>query len=317
MKKSFLFSLFFLATCHLTASQSNLFTFQEDGSVSISLSGMTKTGVSWTAQDVKEEHIPFHQILFGDETTMSGYAGGTPRTPESVKSRIKTQWLPRFQSGKPHGGLTVFLGDSSALPIGHVVAGGGDQDKVYGVSEMAYSFLPNTAGPQKDGYGGFYPLDHRDLILWNKGLGSSIVAQIVTAWAPEVRRIGLGKDMDEIQEMPIVKNFRCFDEKPLGRLDATASPKNPASWKILDHYFSAALSRVDSSTDFIDWDQKEFTSFEEMEDAFLKLYDVIAQTDPLNSGVRYRFIDPDGEERTVSKHASYNCLKYHFEHFVQ
>ncbi len=316
MKKSFLFSFLLLSTTSLIASQSSVFTFQEDNSVSVSLSGTTKTGLSWTAEDIKEKHIPFHQILSGDEITMSGFAGGTVRTPESVDDRIKTQWLPRFRSGKPHGGLTVFFTDSTVLPIGHVVAGGGDQDEVYGVSEVAYSFLPNTAGPKKDGYSGFYPLNHRDLTLWGQGFGSSVVEQIVTVWAPEVHRIGHGESMDEIQDMSVIQNFRCFHGKPLGRLDATASPKNPGSWKILDHYFSAAVARLDSR-DPIDWDQKEFSSFEEMEGDFLKLYDVMAQTDPLKPGVRYKFIDPDGKMRTISKHTGYHCLKYHFERVLK
>lgn len=317
MKKSVLFSLLLLSTSALTASQSNVFTFQDNGSVSVSLSGTTKTGLAWVAEDVKEGHIPFQQILFGDADTMSGFAGGSVRSPESVDVRVKTQWLPRFRSGQPHGGLTVFLKDStSSLPIGHVVAGGGDRDDVYGVSEVAYSFLPNTAGPKKDGYGGFYDLNHQNVTLWGQGFGSSIVEKIVTVWAPEVSRIGHGKGMDEVQEMPIIQNFQCFNGKPLGRLDATASPKNPGSWKILDRYFSSARARLDSHT-VIDWDQKDFSSFGEMEEAFLKLYEVTARDGPLTPGVRYKFIDPDGKPRTVSKHPDYQCLKYHFEHLVQ
>ena len=279
----------FLSLDAYAVFDSKIFTYEDvkgAKNLHVSLKGST-----WYAKEVTKQDIPFHQKLFSDSVVMAGFADGQVREPEATKARLEDMWIPRFEQGHLHGGLTVFDPETDE-PMGHVVAGGGDGA---GVSEIAYSFLKN---------------------YWGKKIGTGIVGAIVQEWAPEVRRIGLGKDLDSKEDTPVIDAFSCFGGQVLIRLDATASPSNPGSWKILDKYdFEPAISNLSKKETVLDLEGIE--SFEEVEQKTLKLFDISSTDTPLKVGVRYRMIDSDGKLRTFSKHAQYERIKYHFEREVQ
>lgn len=208
----------FFAQSSQAVFQSDIFTY--DDVKNAKGLHVTLKGNNWQATDVKEQDIAFHQQLFSNPQVMAGFADGQTRTPNSTKQRVSGIWLPRFQNGQPHGGMTVSnLEDKKNF--GHIVAGGGEGA---GVSEIAYSYMP---------------------AYWGKGMGYAVLEAIVNPWAIEVRRIALGEGLDELQDANIIKKFNCFGGQPLNRFDATASPSNTASYRILEKCgFKAAASNV-------------------------------------------------------------------------
>lgn len=123
--------------------------------------------------------------------------------------------------------------------------------------------------------------------------------------------------LNPVVDAKIIKAFHCFGDKPLDQLDATASPSNPASWKILVNVgFKPATCGLEWPEATIDYDHKEFDSFKAMEDELLTLFEPSSNINsrPLSPGKRYCMIDPEGKIRTVSKHPRWKRMKYHFEH---
>jgi RimJ/RimL family protein N-acetyltransferase len=273
--------------------KSTLFTYDDPQSAKglhVSLQGSSSKGIEWRAQEVTEADIPFYQGLFGDQKVMTGFADGKIRSPEFTAQRLGA-WISRFQNGHPHGGLTVFRTEDQET-LGHIVAGAGDAP---GVSEIAYSYVPTS---------------------WGTGLGSAVLGTIVQQWGPEVRRIGLGIGLDEIQDANIVTAFKCFGGKTLERFDATASPSNPGSWKILDKFgFGAATFKVENLETPLDLDNRELQSPQALEENILNLFHGSGDN-PYKIDTRYQLIDTEGKLRTFSKHAKYDRIKYHFEYFI-
>lgn len=253
---------------------------------------VTLKGKNWHAAEVTEKDIPFYQQIFNKPDVMAKFGDGKVRTPESTEQRLRTSWLVRYQNGQPHGSLTVYNSESNER-IGYAVAGAGDTPTV---SEIAGAGLPE---------------------YWGKGIGTDVMKQIIEVWGPEVRRIGLGNGLDEKNDAKIIKAFRCFGDRELARFDATASPTNPCSWKILEKFnFMPAAFKVAHLEPTVDLDHKDFESPEKLEEHIVKLFDV-SGVQPLKVGVRYRLIDPEGKLRTFSKHENYDRIKYHFERSVE
>lgn len=249
-------------------------------------------GNKWEIQEVTEQDIPFYQQLFSNLEVMTKFGDGQIRSPDSTAQRLRDVWIPRFQNGQPHGGLMIFDPDTHER-VGNIVAGAGDGA---GISEIAGAGLPQH---------------------WGRGIGFEVLEIIVQQWGPEVRRIGLGTGLDELQDGNIIRAFKCFDGQELSRFDATASPSNPGSWKILDKLgFKAAASQVQDLENPLDFDNKELQSPQALEETLLKLFDSSGDVS-YKISTRYSLIDPEGKERTFSKHASYDRIKYHFEHSVQ
>jgi len=274
--------------------KSNIFTYGDPlnaRNLHVSLKGD-----NWHAEDIKIDHLDFHISLFGNSTVMAGFADGQVRTPESVTTRVKNSVEDRFGKGSPHGLLTVL--DHLERPFMHIVAGGGDRP---GTSEMAYAMMPE---------------------YWGKQYGQKVATKIVQEWAPEVYNIGHGIGLDPIANEKIIKAFQCFGGQSLEQLDATASPSNPASWKILVKLgFEAAKCDLESPDTVIDYDHKEFESLNAMENELLNHFAPMSTTNvqQLVPGKRYRMIDQEGNVRTFSKHARWERMKYHFENksFIQ
>jgi RimJ/RimL family protein N-acetyltransferase len=253
-------------------------------------------GDDFQVEDIKNSHIPFYQDIFANEKVMKKFGDGQVRDRQKTKERCESSINDRFAQGHPHGFLTV-IDPSTHLPFMNIIAGGGDRK---GTSEIAYVIDPSYQG---------------------KKFGKKIVTSIVNQWAPEVRRIGLGTNLNNESQQTIINAFKCFGGEVLNQLDATSSPSNIPSWKILDYVgFSHAVCDVDSDKQetIINYDGKEFSSerllqYELMEKEILKLFNPTHNDTPLKSAKRYFMIDIDGKERTFSKHAQWDRIKYHLE----
>ena len=271
---------------------SSLFTWENDSTyVHCKLNGTLSEEINWEARDVNlsKEDIEFHQNLFNNEITMRYFGDGSVRSPELTKNRVKG-WVERFEKGEPNGGMIIFQKGTNN-PIGHVVAGTGDKP---GCSEVAYAYKEE---------------------VWGKGIGSDVIKQIVTIWAPIVRQIGLGENHLPFRE--------CFGGKALQRIDATTSPANVASWKVLDknNFHPAIINDNDQNLVIkVDADRccvEGKIDFDLMEQYIMKTYYTLGAENKLQEGVRYSMIDPEGQARTISKSTDFDKLKYHFEYDVQ
>jgi hypothetical protein len=283
-------SAFTLINCNISAYSSqftsDIFTY-DNPTLATGLHACLQ-GDGWQGEDIKESHIKFHQDLFGNPFVMQGFADGQIREAEGVKSRCLMSINDRFAKGFPHGLLTL-SDPETGTPFMHIIGGGGDRA---GTSEIAYAMLPEYQG---------------------KKFGTKVVSSFVQEWAPEVRRIGLGNGLDPITDEKIIKAFQCYEGKALDQLDATASPSNVTSWRILDGLsFQAAVNGLESSESLIDFDGKEL-GYAQMEAKLLELFDSQYTSSPLKSGQRYRMIDINAKVRTFSKHATWDRIKYHFE----
>lgn len=246
-------------------------------------------GSDWVLRDVREEDLSFYGDLLSNGDVVRQFGAGTPLPRKKIASWIRDSWVPRFESGKPSGALTVMHTDGRKM--GYVIGGLGEGP---GVSELACAFMPE---------------------FWGKGLATSI-ASVVNQWAPEVRRIGLGEGLDPEKDKSVMTAFRCFQEQPLSRLDATASPNNPGSWRILDKLsFGPAASKLKSKEVVLDLGTQGDAAQNPV-DHILKLYDASHNEPPLEKGVRYQLVDEEGRLRTFSFHDMYNALRYHFERVV-
>lgn len=283
-----IYSTLFIPSFATATLHSNVFAIEEGRRVTVSLSAET-----WKAREVQRTDLESYQTLFADERVMSLFGSGTTRSAEYVERRMVDHWLPRFEGGSPHGPLTVHTSseDPGVDPfIGFIIAGGGDGP---GVSEVGYAYMPGH---------------------WGKGYGTSILRSVVTEWAPEVRRIGRGHGLDEREDASVIEGFKCFEGEALSRLDATASPDNPGSWKILTKTgFTAAATNVSSPDAYIlDLDASE----DEVLGRLKSLFDATQTDSSLEPGKRYRIIDPHGNLQTVSFKIQYDCFKYHFEYLL-
>jgi len=248
--------------------------------------------VKWKATNICEKDIPYFQKHFNNTEIMKGFASGQSRSPESIKERILNSWISRFENLQPHGGLTIWNITESKKPlrIGHFVAGGGEEK---GVSEIAYSL-------EKE--------------YWGKGICTCIVAKILELWVPEVQRIA------HIPDNELNNTFRCFDGQALRRLDATASPINISSWKILEkNNFHSAFSKTSKAPASL---QKLINSFikvkgkiltERMEDFEKSISHLIKKGD-MKVDTRYEVTDLFGEKKTLSFSKRFARLKYHYEY---
>lgn len=245
------------------AADQQSFSYDEDGELHVCLSGD-----NWSCREVLEEDIPFLEDLFTNETIMKTYADGKIKAVGFARTRVKI-WMDRFKQNDPRGALLVF--NAEGQKIGFVIAGGSEE---IGACELAYAYIPSS---------------------WGKGIGSDIVAKIVTVWAPEVKN----------------RNYTCFGGKNLYKIVATASPNNRASWRILEkNGFHTAKTNIYSDDILIDYSNRLFSDYDEMEQA---IWDEYASHMELNT--KYLIIDYEGKRRAISK-KDYGKLKYHFEYDI-
>ncbi len=161
---------------------------------------------TFTARGISEADLPFYyDLLSNQEVVKKLFGDGKPKTPDEVNCKFQ-DWNKRFASTQPHGALTVL--DADGEEIGFILCREGEGK---GVSEVSYALTPSAQG---------------------QGIGSAVLKSVVETWAEEVNSIGVGKISDD--HFPELQNaFRCFDGEALRRFDATYSPLNIASGKIL------------------------------------------------------------------------------------
>jgi len=254
-------------------------------------------------RELKRENLPFYQNLFTDPRAMKSFGHGVK--PEeltaegkfteaevtargnTIEKYVLTLWLPRLEQGSPHAPMVFYARDESK-PTVHCAVGPGASEP--GVGTLGYVVDPDQQG---------------------KGYASCTVHSIVNEWSAEVRRIGLGIGLDEIQDQNIIAAFCCFKDRPLERLDATATPSNGASIHILEkNGFTAAPSLAEHSYALETMEDPSGTA---VEDQLVKLYDAAHTPNPLTPGLRYAFNDSNGSPRTFGKDLDYGCIKYYFE----
>jgi RimJ/RimL family protein N-acetyltransferase len=233
--------------------------------------------------------------IWNNPEIMKYFRDGRVRTPDETSPQFN-MWLDRSKKGQPHGGLTIYNKniDNKDIEekIAYIIAGGGDNP---GASEIAGAGLSEYT---------------------KRGIGSDVLHKIVTEWAPEVRRIGLAKNLDSTKYEKIIKNFQCFGGQVLERIDSTTSFDNPLSMKILlKNGFKPAQNQVDKES-LINFEQKKIdNSSKEFIEELKKLYNPAFGV-PLIPGKRYPLLNHHGNIQIFSYKEDWNCFKCHYEYKV-
>lgn len=269
---------FFLALIVVSANSFNTFCgeiFQFD--IPEKAQGLRVCFTTDTArvENVTEEDLPFYHKILNDPEVIGKYASGTPIAQQATQNRIADSIHERFAKGHPTGLLTVKDKNDPSVRFGYVIAGRGDRP---GVSEIACVI---------------------DKPYQKKGLVTGITTYFVNTIIPQIKEIGQGNT-------PIAHAFQCFGGKALECLDATASPSNEGSWKILDAAgFGPAQYKLIQEDPIVDF-QKNCMRLQEMEKEIFQMKNI-------EMGKRYRLIDINGKLRTFSIHEKYKTVKFHFE----
>lgn len=247
-------------------------------------------GSWWQAEDVKWDHLAFHQSLFSNPKLMTYYAEGKAYSPQSVSLRFQNSIEEIFAQGYPTGMLTIKDLKNPSIFLMYAMM----RESLERSGSATLSLVIS--------------MEHQE-----KRLGSDFLSSVVNEWAPEVRRIGLGLNIDNKN---IIKAFQCFGGKELEVLEATVSPANIRSLKCFDKLnFQTNYYKIDSSFTF-DFSLKEITP-EELENNLYELYDPIKTEKPLIVGKRYCLIDMNNKKRVFSKHSVFKTVKFHFEKTVE
>ena len=245
-------------------------------------------GKIFDVRNVQESDKAFYEQWFGNKEIVEHYGDGQPKDAKWVGERFDA-WNKRFYAGQPHGGLTV-VDNETKKPIGQVVAGGGSE----GAAELAAVF---------------------DVSWQNKLICTHLLDAVVKIWAPEVRKIGLKGAKDSGLD------FRCFDPKNISkdphpgvlrRLDSTYSPLDTASAKALKRAgFVMAMTHLSADKAFdLSATELSCTNMEDLEEITRRFFDVdIGRV----ANQRYKFIDRDGEEHTLSFKENFGSFRFHVE----
>lgn len=279
-------SLTFLTTANASqpALKSDIFSY-DDETLAKNLHAKL-VGDNWFARDATSSDLPFYLKLFGNETVMAKFGSGKPMEHESVVSLLNKYGPNSYEKGNPDG--LLLISDDKEQPFMHIMARHSDRP---GVSQLQYAMMDTH---------------------WGKKYGEKIVKQVVQEWAPEVARIGFGRDLDKQNQKVIVTAFNCFAGKHLEQIDACVNPANPGSVKILEKVgFQAAQYDLNSTEVIIDFDLREFDSLQQMDNELVKLFDP-AEGLNLAPKIRYRMLDPAGKIRTVSLIPEWGT-RYHVE----
>ncbi|MFN7710475.1 MAG: GNAT family N-acetyltransferase [Holosporales bacterium] len=196
----------------------------------VSLSGETKQGRQWQAREIRHEDLSLMQRLMTDAALMQYFAAGYAKNAEQVEASIN-HYTAMGHAGYPLGGLTILL---EHQPVGHIFC---VEQHEPGVAEIGYIF------------------DHG---CKNSGLASAVVQVLTHQWAPELHRIACGQLLDPQQHSAAIEKFKCFQNSPLKKLVATASPANVASWMVLKkNGFRPAAAAVRNHDEIIVLPQEE------------------------------------------------------------
>jgi hypothetical protein len=135
-----------------------------------------------------------------------------------------------------------------------------------------------------------------------------------------VRRIGLGKGLDENNEshQKIKEKFQCFGGKELRKFYATAKPVNIASWSIIEKVgFKPTKTGIENLDNPINFNAKRFElpNLDNLFDYFSKIEYYIEefyQNQEIDSDKLYHMVDKYGKLYTFSKKSD-GRIRFHYE----
>lgn len=244
-------------------------------------------GESWYAVNVQAKDQDFIVSLFRNGDVMKWYGAGPSQDLEEILDRTLRLWLPRFDAGQPHGALLVIDKENQG-PLGFIMGGLTDTP---GVAAVAYAYAPYS---------------------WGRGIGSDVLRKFLNQWGGEVKRIGLGKEVDATKYQKTISDFCCFQGQPLSKFQAVVSPDNMASLRMLEKAgFKSQpvdvvpILNLTSCSSLIEMDMEA------------KIRTVInANTLDIKRGQYYKMIDEAGSERTFMIPERYDRIKYYLEYVL-
>ncbi len=256
---------------------SNIFSIENSSFLHTQLSAD-----KFTARGISEADLPFYYDLFGDQEVVSRLFGdGKPKTPYEVNVKFQ-DWNKRFTSTQPLGALTVL--DAAGQAIGFILCREGGEK---GVSEVSYALTPSAQG---------------------QGIGSAVLKSVVETWAEEVNAIGVGKIADD--HFPQLQAaFRCFGGDVLRRFDATYSPLNIASGRILGKagFVNAQTSLCTDNVFDLTGTGLSFAKTEDAEKIAVRFLE------GREKNKIYTCVDQEGVEHTLSYKENFGSFRFHVE----
>lgn len=244
-------------------------------------------GENWYAVNVQAKDQDFIVSLFRNNDVMKWYGAGPSQDLEEILDRTLRLWLPRFDAGQPHGALLV-VDKKNQDPLGFIMAGLTDTP---GVAAIAYAYAPHS---------------------WGRGIGSDVLRKFMDQWGGEVKRIGLGKDMDEIKYQKVISDFCCFQDQPLHKFLAVVSPDNRASLRMLEKAgFKSQPMDAESILNLTTCSSLVGLDVESKIRTAIKI-----NTLDVKRGHYYKMIEGEGVERTFMIPERYDRIKYYLEYVL-
>lgn len=240
-------------------------------------------GLQWYAVNVKEKDQDFIVSLFSNYDVMKWYGAGPLENIEEILDRTLRLWIPRFNAGQPHGALLV-LDKNNHEPLGFIMGGLTDTP---GVAAVAYAYAPHS---------------------WGRGIGSDVLKKFMEHWGPEVRRIGLGDNLDGGIHHKAATAFQCFQGHALNKFLAVVSPDNKTSLRMLEKvgYKNQPLEEK-PILNLMMWPSLGG-------DTEAKIRTLIKEKAlDIKRGQFYKMIDEQGYERIFMIPERYDRIKYYLE----
>ena len=250
--------------------------------------GKDKENKTWEAHEIQVKDAPFYQNLFHNNQVMRNIGDGNILPLELITEHVTT-WSNRFIEGIPRGQITI---EQNEEPVGCAQLFE-NVDRRPGVGELIFTLIPSAQ---------------------EKGLGKSILGFIAEEWAPTVRNVALNQYIEAPSSA--IDKFKCFGNKELQLIYATARPSNPASWKSFQHFNFHPSQPTDEAFTIscVGWEESQHGPLEEY--IIGKYFSSIA-SDKLQVDVLYDMLDENEEPKTLSFVDAYQSLRYHFEHEVK
>ncbi|MBI2742603.1 MAG: GNAT family N-acetyltransferase [Chlamydiales bacterium] len=146
-----------------------------------------------------EETHALYASLYGNTEVMEKFAGGKTKSPEDT-AKLVNNWIKRWQSGDPFGGMAIYLKETGEF-VGHIVLGHGDNP-----GESSLAGLGNAR-------------------FWNSGYGTEAAVALVEDFAPLT--------VQEDYRFLITDKDGQVSKPLLNKIAATAKTDNGASVAIL------------------------------------------------------------------------------------
>lgn len=256
--------------------------------------GKDKQGKKWTVHETQIKDMSFHQDLLGDIEVVKTIGSGKPVPKEEMEGYVQ-DWVDRFAQGIPSARMII---KQDETPVGSVQLG---QNKNRpGVGDVIRAFTKSAQG---------------------KGLGTAALGFLVKEYAPAVRKIALGQDVNA--PASAVDKFKCFGGQELRLIYTTARPSNVASWGSYKHFDFQPSQPTDTTHTIscVGWekpaDKPLDIQYQSLEAYVIDKHFSPTSIDPLQVNVLYQMLDDKDTPRTLSYVKNYKSLRFHFEREVE